>query len=396
VAEEKKQVSKTRRRRATLFKAVLALILSPLLVLFALFSLLEAFPALLDQVDLRAIRYYDQKTRLVTHPTRVFVHRHASRVKRYVFNGDLDNENDGIEPLAIPYLANFNAEGFPVNSSPAPVDVVVFGDSFIEIGESDDKTFTEILKGTSSLATYNLGKAWYGPYQYNELLRQYGPKLQPRYAVFCFFDGNDVKDIEEYEDWLAGGDYYHLRLTRPFLSRFSSVLGDLGGLAKSAFTKKEFRGRVLGILRLGDREVRMKFGYWSDPATKEELLQRPAWKRLRPRIAEFKRLSLECGATPILVFLPLKIGVYGVTVSENNEAAFLERVAQQLRVQDESVKALQTLTDELGIRLIDVTPEFRRAAQAGELLYYPADTHWNVQGRQKAARIVADALRESG
>jgi hypothetical protein len=54
-------------------------------------------------------------------------------------------------------------DGFRRNSSKAPFDVVMVGDSFFEIGESEGATLAELLKDRTRLNVMNLGFAWYGP-----------------------------------------------------------------------------------------------------------------------------------------------------------------------------------------------------------------------------------------
>jgi hypothetical protein len=38
-------------------------------------------------------------------------------------------------------------------------------------------------------------------------------------------------------------------------------------------------------------------------------------------------------------------------------------------------------------------PAFQAAAESGDLLYYPYDSHWSARGHRVAAQAVADVLR---
>jgi hypothetical protein len=40
-----------------------------------------------------------------------------------------------------------------------------------------------------------------------------------------------------------------------------------------------------------------------------------------------------------------------------------------------------------------LTPVFGRAAEEGKLVYYTLDEHWNAEGREIAARFLAQTLR---
>ena len=139
----------------------------------------------------------------------------------------------------------------------------------------------------------------------------------------------------------------------------------------------------------------MKFGYWSARATAEEFSRSQEWQSLRILLEDFKKLASEHDITPILLFIPHKAGVYGELASDRSGDELTRRIGEQLRFQDNSAEALRKLASDLHLRLIDLTPSFRRCAKDGDLLYYPIDTHWNLGGREEAARIVSEVLRET-
>jgi hypothetical protein len=86
--------------------------------------------------------------------------------------------------------------------------------------------------------------------------------------------------------------------------------------------------------------------------------------------------------------------VYGSRYLENSGKRFLENIKTQLQFENNSHEAFLQLTKETNLRLIDLLPEFRDQARAGKLLYYPFDTHWNVEGRRMAAKLISDSLAE--
>src|SRR5262245_12698932 len=162
---------------------------------FLLFSLLEFVPALTEYINLQPIRYYAQRHEYHPDPTLVFIPNRAGQKSGATlqtnFVGDMYSPVYGVASPAIKYHATYSPEGFRSNSSASGFQVLVLGDSYVEIGEEDSLTLSEQLKLVSGLSTFNLGRAWYGPFQYLELFKQYAPLVKPQYAVLCFFDGND-------------------------------------------------------------------------------------------------------------------------------------------------------------------------------------------------------------
>ena len=56
------------------------------------------------------------------------------------------------------------------------------------------------------LTVVNLGKSGYGPFQYLEVFRRFGINKRPKYALFGFYEGNDISDITSYLNWKSNED----------------------------------------------------------------------------------------------------------------------------------------------------------------------------------------------
>ena len=389
-----------------LLLTTIAATISILLSLLVVFSSLEFFPVLLEKLPLDIIPYYAQKRKYQPDEELVFVPRkmHA-HVDRCVFKGNLHLKKYRKQAPAIKYVASYGANGFRTNSSQAPYEVVLIGDSYLEIGESDDKTLSEQLKALSGFSTYNLGREWYGPYQYLKIFRRHAIKQRPRFVLFCFFSGNDIRDIQQYENWLNGGDYYGFVLSRSFLSRFHVVLAQVAsglvktidlcrGVIKDGVDRHEVIYSDLGFVKIGNQEIPMRFGYWNPTATAEELLAKHEWTTLRDILFEFKDISYQQKIVPVVVYIPHKMEVYGELITNQSGLEVRNRLTKQLVSMDNSVTAFRRIAAELNINLIDLTPAFRAVAIKGELIYYPFDTHWNPLGRQIAAQLITTRLRE--
>jgi hypothetical protein len=194
-----------------------------------LFTIFEVFPGILNLINLQGIRYYALKTNYLPDSSLIFVPRRTSYKVTTASNGNLYSSEYGVSVTAIQNVRSYTEMGFRVNSSSPPYQVLVIGDSFLEIGD-DAGTLSERLQAESGLSTFNLSRGWYGPYQYLELFRKYGLALKPRYALFCFFAGNDIHDIKEYKRWRREGVYYFYRgeLSKSFLARYLIALSDTG------------------------------------------------------------------------------------------------------------------------------------------------------------------------
>ena len=365
-----------------------------------LFSIFELFPGLIQPLRLEGIRYLGMRSRYISDPELVFAPRRTDFVFRGRTKGDLYTPALDIDISWREVEATYNDLGFRTNSSEPPYRVMLIGDSYVEIGETDRDTLSERLRAVSGLSTFNLGRGWYGPHQYVELLRRFGPEVCPTYAVFCFFAGNDIEDIRQYDGWRRGEKYYDFDLGEDgFLERYRIALGDVGRflgtkahrLRRRLLPSDRDEGHPmhprLAEVQLGNETVSIRIRYDGEQATAERLPASEEWQRMRSLLEEFRNLALEQRIRPLVLFIPTKLQVYGPFLVNANEPAG-DPVAPS--------EALSAIAAELDIELIDLLPPFRKAAREGELLYHPYDTHWNSAGRQRAAEHMATRLQEPG
>ena len=377
------------------------IIISALITSLLIFIILESFPSIIRYTKLYRINYFDIKYNIIPHHRLAFVIRpNTEWIGGFV--GDRYSPDYGIEPQRIKYIAHYNELGFRVNSSRPPYKIIVIGDSYAEIGENDKDTLSEYLNKITGLSSYNLGLAWYGPFQYIEVLKLYGLKLHPKYAILCFFAGNDIKDIREYLKWLNGGSYYGLNQSKTFFERYKIAVIDsisyVYHLTHDYFVLKKFKNKReymhpnLGLIKLKNIYAKMVFDYWNVPESSEQLVSSKEWQILGSLLKEFKNLCHKNGIIPIIVYIPTQIEVYGEYYSTKSGSHFLERIKEQLVFQNNSSDAMEKLTKDINIKLINLLPHFRKLAGEGELLYYPFDTHWNPGGKKAAAEFIATSL----
>jgi hypothetical protein len=378
-----------------------------------LFTIFEVFPEIVNLINLQGIRYYALKTNYLPDSSLVFVPRRTSYKLTTASNGDLYRSEYGVSTTAIRSVRSYTEMGFRFNSSSPPYQVLVIGDSFTEIGD-DAGTLSERLRAESGLSTFNLSRGWYGPYQYLELFRKYGITLKPRYALFCFFAGNDIHDIKEYERWRREGVYYFYRgeLSKSFLARYLIALSDTGSyvlkLAKD-FRRElqalknrstEFEGSEihpgLGVIRIGKMELKMKITGWDQEGSPEQLLASREWQTLRSLLAAYQQLCRENGIQPILVYIPSKIEVYADYATADSGQELKRKLEKHYPYRKNASEAITILSKELSLSLVNLLPYFKHLTEQGELLYHPFDSHWNMHGINAAARLIALSLNWKG
>jgi hypothetical protein len=376
---------------------------------FLLFTIFELYPGLLNLINLQEIRYYALKTNYLPDPSLVLVSRRTSYTLTTASKGNLYSSEYGVPVTDIQYVSSYTDTGFKVNSSSPPYQIVVVGDSFIEVG-NDTTTLSERLREESGLSTFNLGRGWYGPYQYLELFRKYGLALKPRYAVFGFFVGNDIDDIKEYERWRREGVYHFYRgeFSKSFLAKYLIALSDSGSyllkqgrnLRSELYALKNGLTGVQGseihpglaVIRVGKTELKMKITGWEQEGSPEQLLASKEWQTLRSLLTTFRQLCRENGIQPILLYIPSKIEVYADYATADSGQEFKRKLEQHYRYPNNAPEAITMLSKELDLSLVNPLPYFKHLTEEGHLLYHPFDSHWNNEGIHAAAKYIAMSL----
>jgi len=387
---------------------------------FLLFTVLEFVSSLIKPKSFKQIRYYAQRRHYQPDPTLVFIPSQTGHTSKWDadFLGDLYSLDYGVPHAAIPYHATYTPDAFRQNSSSAPFEIVLIGDSYVEIGETDQLTLPEQLTLVSGWSTFNLGREWYGPFQYLELFRRYAPRLKPRYAVLCFFDGNDAEDTKQYLRWQNGEMYYSFAISQNYVRRYLTAFRDSyqfllsqaeqslargwSTITETAVAEQSKAGNSsgsdvhpdLGLIALRDSVLPMRFAYWNQPLTTRQLLESEEWQAIGRVLKDFQRLAAEQEIVPVVLFIPKKVEVYGAFHSIRSGHNFLQRINEHMPFKNNSHDAFLALAEQAGINAIDLLPAFKMLAEEGKVLYYPFDTHWNPLGRRTAAEILAASLRE--
>jgi hypothetical protein len=366
-----------------------------------IFAVLEIFPSLIKYMPFGHAHYYAQKARFVPDEELVFRNRPSSRFEIRRFKGNQYRAFYGLDVKPIPYSAKYDEYGF--RNGPMPQsgwDVVVLGDSNVEFGQDEPDTFTERLAVLSGLTIRNLGTNSYSPFHYLTVLKRYGLIPKPRYVLFCFSETTDIADIGKYLQWKnSGKGYGGFNLTgRNFLQRYVMALRDVlypPLVWIVAGVSEDPPAGDLVTIKLGDSSTKAVFSYKNETRTPNELLRTNEWNILKELLGQFKNIATENNIVPIVVFIPIKTHIYAEYTTSDNATNWMAIRGQQIDAKDNTESALRALCRQIGLELVSLSPAFERAASQGKLLYYPFDTHWNSEGRQIGASILAERLSQS-
>jgi len=369
-----------------------------------LFSILELFPSLAQYLRLGGvIPYYAYKMIYILDDNLAFRERpwRHDFIANYSIWGEEARLN-GIDepPRSLEWITD--GEGFR-NSPPKPsADVIVLGDSFIEYGDNNADTFPSRLeRHLPSWSVANLGKSGYGPFQYLEVLKRYGIKKKPAYAVFSFYEGNDISDVRRYIDWRNNKRSYNVYTVGSlgFFRRYFVALRQTLRLFGDVFATGVERGiRLLGtdyspnvvvIRARPDRIYKTSFRNRFPESPANDLLASKEWMQLRSILAEFRTICLSHNIVPVVLYIPSTVNVYAEYTTPESGAGWLSVREQQIASRKLQINAMMRLSQELSVDMINLLPAYEKAAKNGEMLYELFNVHWNAEGRELSARIVA-------
>jgi hypothetical protein len=235
------------------------------------------------------------------------------------------------------------------------------------------------------------------------LLKDYGIQKQPKYAVFSFFEGNDLREIRKYLQWKKGGVYNSNGVvSRTFLDRYKIAMQDtvrylrevisvLVQLGWSAIIGQRTHPDLVS-LQIADKEFKTIMFYKNDTRSTEEIIRSVEWKELRNILEAFNSICQKHEITPIVLYIPDAANIYAQYITAESGTNWRNRRHEQVEARANMEEAVTAVAKKLNIAFISLTPSFEAAAREGAMLYYPFDSHWNSQGREIAAAVVSQFL----
>jgi len=287
----------------------------------------------------------------------------------------------------------YDAYGFRNPRTVPHADVVLMGDSYIEgANADDDEVVARRLEARLGTPVESMGVAGYGTLQNLITLDKDSPKLDPKVAVFFFFEGNDL-----YDDWKIEAMW---RIWDPDYRPSKIGMARFQDWAQRSFVRNMLRYTMRwadpilpnhapfwGDIKIGPRKgERVLFADyaaipWSDFVAERWTIALAAMKKA----ADMERAR---GVKPIFVFTPIKERVYWPYVDIAKNAGMEKWTFWPIR--DDFAKFCR---DE-NVACIDLTEPFERDIEAGNMPYLPTDTHWSARGHELVAERLAALIED--
>ncbi len=283
-----------------------------------------------------------------------------------------------------PYDVACDRNGFRNAPDLSTAEVVVLGDSFVEGGlVAADDLMTATVARLLDCTVANLGQSAYGPQQELAVLKRFGVSLGPRLCIWTFYEGNDLDDVERYEQLRQDRIPTAVHSTPRERSFGRNALRALSERLGPFLTPDPADRAPWGILQNDDSQtIRLFFHHG-----RAQLSSRGV-TALDKVVAVLSAAHTACvtNRVPLLVvFVPEKFRVYRdyCTFRPDNPCVHwvLDDLPGRLGAR---VTALGP-----GISFLDLTPALAAEAARGRLLYFADDTHWSAEGHQVAGWAVA-------
>jgi hypothetical protein len=285
-------------------------------------------------------------------------------------------------------VVDYDAQGFRNPTNLMDWEVVVAGDSFVELGYLPyDDLFTTIAGKRLGVRVKNLGVSGTGPVSQTFYLKHYGKAASTKDVVLCFFEGNDVQDLlREVGNALLFRTNGVPAEFRPQNSLWKAATDAFMGIAAppaqrvpivtNAFLTSTVPARAMTVYGLA-----------------------PGWKNLSVwdeyevlyALQSFGDTARQMGVRPWIMYIPDSHRVFHGLVHYSNTNSM---VAKWQPV--DFAGGLEKLCADLNINFINTYPTLRREAEAGRVPYnLIGDTHFNREGSRAVANVLADSLQSA-
>lgn len=311
-------------------------------------------------------------------------------------------------------------------------EIILIGDSIAWCtGVRPEDTFASKLGRKTKAAAYNISTLGIGPYEYIELLKQFGIQKSPKIVILNIYGGNDLRDVIAYASYreavrASGGmgvASSPCSLSRALCPLYRTLKEGPFGRTSYAFNL------IRNVLRKGLEHVRtfakralerdspgqeVNFRYRIRTAdgktiafnSKNSDLDEVEYARyivdgranleiFTQPLEAFKNLALEQHFTPVVTYLPSAYSAYGEEVTFEDPA-----VGEILKIASERERLfLADKTRELGIAFLDLTlPLMARSRDSAsdENLYFPTSVHLTRFGHEVVASSLANFLQSQG
>jgi hypothetical protein len=286
-----------------------------------------------------------------------------------------------------PVTVTYDKDGFRNPAALRDWDMVVIGDSFVELGYlPQEDLYTTILSGLVHQGVKNLGVSYVGPLTYLFYFEHYGLSPSTRRALFVFFEGNDLDDLQREQQALEVFKTTGEREYRPTPVSHPSFLIPAYRVIESRvrYPRRLLRNAYFASQR-GDVAVSLLY---TPPGSQQLTAEQMAL--LQSTLQSMAESGRRHGVEPWLVYMPCKLRVLEGHLRFTEDA---DRRLVDWRPSDLPL-LLARMAGLSGMGFIDVTPALVAEAARGVLTYNSiGDTHLNRQGAAVVAHAIAAGLQ---
>jgi hypothetical protein len=317
----------------------------------------------------------------------------------------------------------FDSIGFcnPERDDPhrSRIDVVALGDSFgCSILLDFGAIWVSQIAARTGLPVLNLGRGGIGPYEYVQLLMNFGLPKNPEVVVMQIYEGNDLRDSRRYHEHVEAArsgrklyqdagdrrrdaiDYERVldvpivRHSRAMNLIIVAVSEGVAGLARLAAGDTRSSENFRYVIGFPERRVGMNVQNADESEVRQARAVRAGPIDLNvfdgalERLAE---LAEKHDFTPLVTYAPSAHTAYGEIVEFEDDS-----LRELMPWMSETQRTyLRRRCEELGLEFLDLTPSLQRAARMlgpDRLLYYPVNIHWTAEGNRVVSETVAPVV----
>ena len=291
-----------------------------------------------------------------------------------------------------------DSSGHRVGETPpgeAAFRVLALGDSFLAAFQVEyPETMTARLEARltddldSAVAVVNAGVNDWSPNHYLlEARRELGRRRYDAVLVFLFL-GNDLvsRRIDSFPPRQRKGRPLRLpaRLDRREL---------IDALIYPAYLSLRSRSHLTVLVRDRMSPVLRRLGVTRadfPPALLRSEARSPVWRLTASICADIARFAESRGSPSLFVLIPFD---YHVDARQAEAYARGAGIDPSLIDPDQPARILGRTMEEMGLSVIDLRPDLRRAWRAGSRLYGRVDRHFTARGHEVAAAAIYPSLR---
>jgi hypothetical protein len=279
-------------------------------------------------------------------------------------------------------------------------DILVAGDSFTTCqGAMPREGATQTIEEQTGLFAYNLGIGGTGPYEYLEMLKRFA-RFKPRITVMNIYEGNDLRDIIKYKEFIAsGGTSENDRKEPPPAWSYAVQFFKTSEKMVEQFVKGSFTAaqdyNFHYSAPVGDHVLAMNVAN-KDQGEVERAIQLRDGKistdLFTDPLKNYVDWAKANGITPIVTYIPSMYTAYQsmVTFEDPDVGKVVQAFSAAQR------KWLAEHAQSIGYNFIDLTPFLQEAVAQGVVTHFPSNVHLTAKGEKVVGIHTAEFIKKLG